>query len=306
MIAPKVSLDKIGTERRNPRTMEIDTLSPLEMVHLINQEDQAVIDAIERVAPQIAVAIEEITATFRLGGRLIYIGAGTSGRLGVLDASECLPTFGVGEEMVMGIIAGGDRALRNPVEAAEDREDSVVLDLQAINFNERDILCAIASSGRTPYCLGGIRYAKSLGAKSIALACVAESEIGKIADIKIEAIVGEEVITGSTRMKSGSAQKMILNMLSTGSMIQLGKVYSNLMVDVRSTNEKLVERSRRMLMDATGCDYDTAILLLSQSQGHVKSAIVMQLLAIDYATANALLTKHAGHIRHLLYAEKEA
>lgn len=304
-ITSKVSLAQIGTEQRNPRTMAIDTLPTLEMVTLINQEDQQVIIAVNQALPEIAKAIDAIVIALKKGGRLIYIGAGTSGRLGVLDASECLPTFGVGEEKVIGIIAGGDRALRHPVEAAEDSEESVIADLKAIGFNDRDILCAIASSGRTPYCIGGIGYAKKMKAKSIALACVKESAIGKIADFTIEAVVGEEVITGSTRMKSGSAQKMILNMLSTGTMIQLGKVYSNLMVDVRSTNEKLIERSRQMLMDATDCDYQRAVTLLSAADGHVKSAIVMELLNVDYHEARQLLEKHEGHIRHLLTAKRE-
>jgi len=304
MINPKLNLEKIGTEQRNPRTMEIDTLSTLEIVRLINREDQRVIDAVEAASEQIAKAIDGIVTALKLGGRLVYIGAGTSGRLGVLDASECLPTFGVGEEMVIGMIAGGDRALRHPVEAAEDSEESVVMDLAAINFNEKDILCAIASSGRTPYCVGGIRYAKALGATTIALACVNASVIGQMADIAIEAVVGEEVITGSTRLKSGSAQKMILNMLSTGAMIQLGKVYQNLMVDVRSTNEKLIERSRRMLMEATDCRYEDAVTLLAAANGHVKSAIVMALLAINYEEATALLTQYDGHIRQILAAQK--
>lgn len=300
---PKIELDKIGTERRNPRTMAIDTVSTLEMVKLINREDQAVIDAVNSASSTIALAIDAIVFALKAGGRLIYIGAGTSGRLGVLDASECLPTFGVGEEMVVGLIAGGDKALRHPVEAAEDNQSVVVEDLQRIDFNHRDILCAIASSGRTPYCIGGIEYAQKIGAKSIALACVDPSEIGKIADIAIEAVVGEEVITGSTRMKSGSAQKMILNMLSTGSMIKLGKVYSNLMVDVRSTNAKLIERARRMLMAATDCDYETATKTLEASQYHVKSAIVMLLLKVDFIVATALLKTHDGHIRSVLQAE---
>ncbi len=305
MTSPKLNLEKIGTEQRNPRTMEIDTLSTLDMVRLINREDQMVINAVEAASAQIAKAIDAIVSALKMGGRLVYIGAGTSGRLGVLDASECLPTFGVGEEMVIGMIAGGDRALRHPVEAAEDSEEAVIADLSAINFSEKDILCAIASSGRTPYCVGGIHYAKSLGAKTIALACVNESIIGQMADIAIEAVVGEEVITGSTRMKSGSAQKMILNMLSTGAMIQLGKVYSNLMVDVRSTNEKLIERSRRMLMSATDCSYDESVTLLAFAKGHVKSAIVMELLAISYEEAKTLLTQYDGHIRQILAAQKE-
>ena len=300
----QISLDKIGTENRNSRTKEIDTLSTLEMVKLINEEDQAVILAVKEAQEEIAMAIEMIVAQLKQGGRLVYIGAGTSGRLGVLDASECLPTFGVGEEMIIGMIAGGDRALRHPVESAEDSLDAVIEDLKAIHFNEKDILCAIASSGRTPYCIAGIQYAKSLSAKTIGFACVAESEIGKISDFKIETVVGAEVITGSTRMKSGSAQKMVLNMLSTGSMIQLGKVYSNWMVDVRSTNEKLKERSRKMLMEITDCTYEEAIALLLEAKGHVKSAIVMKLLAVDYVESVALLEKYDGHIRQLLEGKK--
>lgn len=302
---PKIELEKIGTERRNPRTMEIDTLSTLDMVQLINREDQAVIDAVGKAAPEIATAIDAIVESLKKGGRLIYMGAGTSGRLGVLDASECLPTFGVGEEMVIGIIAGGDRALRHPVEAAEDNELSVIHDLTAINFNDNDILCAIASSGRTPYCLAGLEYADAIGAKSIALVCVDHSEMRKVADITIEAVVGEEVITGSTRMKSGSAQKMILNMLSSCAMIKLGKVYSNLMVDVRSTNEKLIERARKMLMAATGCDYEIAKKQLEASQYHVKSAIIMELLAVDFAMATELLQQHDGDLRSILQADTQ-
>lgn len=300
----QISLDKIGTENRNPRTAEIDTLSTLEMVRLINEEDQAVILAVKGAEQEIAHAIDAIVEQLKQGGRLVYIGAGTSGRLGVLDASECLPTFGVGEEMVIGMIAGGDRALRHPVESAEDSVEAVMEDLKAIHFNKNDILCAIASSGRTPYCIAGIQYAKSLSAKTIGFACVAESEIGKVADLKIETVVGAEVITGSTRMKSGSAQKMVLNMLSTGSMIQLGKVYSHWMVDVRSTNEKLKERSRKMLMEITDCTYDEAIELLLEAKGHVKSAIVMKLLAINYAESVVLLEKYDGRIRQLLEGEK--
>ena len=300
----QISLDKIGTENRNPRTAEIDTLSTLEMVRLINEEDQAVILAVKGAEQEIAHAIDAIVEQLKQGGRLVYIGAGTSGRLGVLDASECLPTFGVGEEMVIGMIAGGDRALRHPVESAEDSVEAVMEDLKAIHFNKNDILCAIASSGRTPYCIAGIQYAKSLSAKTIGFACVAESEIGKVADLKIETVVGAEVITGSTRMKSGSAQKMALNMLSTGSMIQLGKVYSHWMVDVRSTNEKLKERSRKMLMEITDCTYDEAIELLLEAKGHVKSAIVMKLLAINYAESVVLLEKYDGRIRQLLEGEK--
>ncbi|OYQ81893.1 N-acetylmuramic acid 6-phosphate etherase [Ignatzschineria sp. F8392] len=296
----KVDLDTLETEQRNSRTMEIDTLSTLEMVRLINREDQAVIDAIERATPQIAAAIDAIVLRLQKGGRLIYVGAGTSGRLGVLDASECLPTFGVGEESVLALIAGGDRALRHPVEAAEDQEDAAIADLAAVALSGNDILCAIASSGRTPYALSALQYAKHLGAATISLASVSESKIGKIADYPIEVIVGAEVITGSTRMKAGSAQKMVLNMLSTGTMVKLGKVYQNLMVDLRATNQKLIERARQMVVMATGIDYDKASQLLEAADYHVKSAIVMALLAVDYQRATQLLAAHQGVVRAVL------
>lgn len=299
----KVDLGVLETEQRNSRTMEIDTLSTLEMVRLINREDQAVIDAIERATPQIAAAIDAIVLRLQQGGRLIYVGAGTSGRLGVLDASECLPTFGVGEESVLALIAGGDRALRHPVEAAEDQEEAAIADLAAVALSGNDILCAIASSGRTPYALSALQYAKSLGAATISLASVSESKIGKVADYPIEVIVGAEVITGSTRMKAGSAQKMVLNMLSTGTMVKLGKVYQNLMVDLRATNQKLIERARQMVVMATDIDYDKASQLLEAADYHVKSAIVMALLAVDYQSATQLLAAHQGVIRAVLAQE---
>ena len=299
----KVDLGTLETEQRNSRTMEIDTLSTLEMVRLINREDQAVIDAIERATPQIAAAIDAIVLRLQQGGRLIYVGAGTSGRLGVLDASECLPTFGVGEESVLALIAGGDRALRHPVEAAEDQEEAAIADLAAVALSGNDILCAIASSGRTPYALSALQYAKHLGAATISLASVSESKIGKIADYPIEVIVGAEVITGSTRMKAGSAQKMVLNMLSTGTMVKLGKVYQNLMVDLRATNQKLIERARQMVVMATDIDYDKASQLLEAADYHVKSAIVMALLAVDYQSATQLLAAHQGVIRAVLAQE---
>ena len=299
----KVDLGTLETEQRNSRTMEIDTLSTLEMVRLINREDQAVIDAIERATPQIAAAIDAIVLRLQKGGRLIYVGAGTSGRLGVLDASECLPTFGVGEESVLALIAGGDRALRHPVEAAEDQEEAAIADLAAVALSGNDILCAIASSGRTPYALSALQYAKSLGAATISLASVSESKIGKVADYPIEVIVGAEVITGSTRMKAGSAQKMVLNMLSTGTMVKLGKVYQNLMVDLRATNQKLIERARQMVVMATDIDYDKASQLLEAADYHVKSAIVMALLAVDYQSATQLLAAHQGVIRAVLAQE---
>ncbi len=300
-----INLAEIGTEQGNARTVNIDQCSTLEMVQLMNQEDQAVIGAVNQAAPEIASAIDLIVAGIKSGGRLIYMGAGTSGRLGVLDASECLPTFGVGEEMVMGMIAGGDQALRHPVENAEDNFEAGRADLEAIDLSERDIVCAIAASGRTPYCLGALNYAEKLGAKRIALVCVKQSPMREHADITIEAVVGPEVITGSTRLKSGSAQKMILNMLSTGSMIHLGKVYGNQMVDLRATNEKLVARAKRILQQVTGCSAQEAEALLEKSGGSVKPAIVMAHLNLSYEAAMLRLAQYDGHIRHLFTAERE-
>lgn len=292
----KIDLSKIGTELQNENTKNIDTLSTLAMVRLINQEDQRVIDAVAEASESIANAIDAIYETIRNGGRLVYIGAGTSGRLGVLDASEVLPTYGVGEEAVVGLIAGGDVALRHPVESSEDREDFAVFDLQGINFNENDILCAIASSGRTPYCIGGLKYAKEVGAKTISLACVSDSLVAQYADYPIEAVVGQEVVTGSTRMKSGSATKMILNMLSSGAMIKLGKVYGNLMVDVKTSNEKLVERAKNIIMRATDVSYEKAEQLLKSSNNHVKTAIVMAITDVDVERAKMLLDSNEGRI----------
>ncbi len=300
MTDKRISLEAIGTEQVNPRTKNIDQISTKEMVRLINQEDHAVIKAVEEASDTIAQSIDAIVVSLNNGGRLVYMGAGTSGRLGVLDASECLPTFGVGEEKVIALIAGGDHALRHPVEAAEDNRSFAVSDLQSIHFNSKDILCAIASSGRTPYCLAGIEYAKALGSKTIALTCTADSPMAGQADIAIEAIVGEEVITGSTRMKSGSAQKMVLNMLSTGTMIKLGKVYQNQMVDLRATNAKLVERARKMVIYFTGCEYERAVELLAAANNHVKSAIVMELLSVDFAESTRLLQSCHGSVQRLL------
>ena len=292
----KIDLSNVTTEQQNINTMNIDKLDTKSMVELINREDQRVIDAISEVTTEVANAIDAITEQLRQGGRLVYIGAGTSGRLGVLDASEVLPTFGVGEEMVIGLIAGGDVALRHPVEAAEDSVDASIEDLKRINFNNKDILCAIASSGRTPYCISGIEYAKSIGSKTISLTCAKDNIMSQKADYPIEVVVGQEVITGSTRMKSGSAQKMVLNMLTTGTMVKLGKVYGNLMVDVKTSNLKLIERARHIVIKATGCSYERAAQLLELSDNSVKVAIVMEILGVDYDVSINLLEKHNGHI----------
>lgn len=301
----KIDLSLIGTELQNKNTMKIDELNTLEMVRLINKEDQEVINAVEKATPDIAKAVDATYQTINKGGRLVYIGAGTSGRIGVLDASEWLPTFGVGEEAVIGIIAGGDHALRNPIESAEDNEEDVINDLKEINFSNNDILCALASSGRTPYCIGGLKYAKDLGAKTISLACVKNSEIAKYADYPIEAIVGQEVLTGSTRMKSGSAQKMVLNILSTSTMIKSGKVYGNLMVDVKPTNKKLIERAKNIIMKATDVNYIRAQELLMESNLQVKQAIIMEKLNIDLKNANKVLDENQGRIAKAIKNFKE-
>lgn len=292
----KIDISKIGTELQNVNTMNIDRLDTLSMVQLINREDQTVVDAVADASEQIANAVDAIYFAIRNGGRLVYIGAGTSGRLGVLDASEVLPTYGVGEEAVIGLIAGGDVALRHPVENAEDDENLIVDDLKRINFSEKDILCAIASSGRTPYCIGGINYAKSLGAKTVSLACVENSKIGQLADYPIEAIVGQEVVTGSTRMKSGSATKMVLNILTTTTMIKMGKVYGNLMVDVRTSNHKLIERAKTIITRATGVTYEVAEEMLERSHNHVKTAIVMIKTKSNYDDAKKLLQESDDRI----------
>ncbi len=288
------------TEQRNSRSTNIDQMSTLEMIQLMNHEDQNIINAISNITKPIASAVDLITGTIQNGGRLVYIGAGTSGRLGVLDASECLPTFGVGEETVIGIIAGGDRALRNPVENAEDNREAVITDLQNIQFNEKDVLCAIAASGRTPYCIAGLEYAKQLGAKTIALTCTEKNPMFEIANINIPVLVGAEVITGSTRLKSGSAQKMVLNMLTTCSMIKIGKTYGNLMVDVKPTNEKLHHRAVNMLSTILDIDDESAENLLKAANNYVKTAILMHLKSINYDQAVHLLAENQSRLSEAL------
>ena len=294
------TLASLITERRNPRSMNIDEFSALEICTLMNAEDKQVPLAIEQVLPQIAQAVEAIVRAFRQGGRLVYIGAGTSGRLGVLDASECPPTFGVSGEMVKGIIAGGERAIRYPVEGAEDSQSAAVEDLRAINFGAQDVLVGIAASGRTPYVLRALHYAKSLGSVTVAIASNPRSLLAQTADIAIETIVGEEVLTGSSRLKSGTAQKLVLNMLTTASMILLGKCYENLMVDVQASNEKLKARAIRIAMQATDCDKTSAEQTLMLAEQNAKLAIMMLLSGLDKNQAQQLLAKEKGHLRKAL------
>ncbi|MEE3671614.1 N-acetylmuramic acid 6-phosphate etherase [Actinobacillus pleuropneumoniae] len=294
------ALSKMITEQRNPNSMNIDQLSALELVKVINQEDKQVPLAVEKCLARIAQAVEKIVQAFQNGGCLVYIGAGTSGRLGVLDASECPPTYGVPPEIVVGIIAGGERALRHPIEGAEDNTERGKADLQAVNFSQKDVLVGIAASGRTPYVIGALEYAKSLGATTVSIASNPNSAMAQIAEIAIDTVVGPEVLTGSSRMKSGTAQKLVLNMLTTASMVMIGKCYSNLMVDVQASNEKLKARAIKIVMEATECDRTVAENTLKIAENNAKLAIMMILSDSDKTTAEQLLSKHHGKLRQAL------
>ncbi|MGN9165323.1 N-acetylmuramic acid 6-phosphate etherase [Tissierellaceae bacterium HCP3S3_D8] len=296
----KIQLHKLTTEKRNPLTMDIDIVSTDQMVRLINNEDKKVAYAVEKEIPNIARAIDLIVDRLGNGGRLIYMGAGTSGRLGILDASECPPTFGVSHELVQGLIAGGHKAILKAVENIEDSTEEGMKDLKEIDFTNKDVLVGIAASGRTPYVLGGLEYARSIGAITIGVTNNSLAEMRNYVDICIAVEVGGEVVTGSTRMKAGTAQKMVLNMLSTGTMIKLGKVYENLMVDVEPTNLKLVERSKRIVMEATGVEEDVATEYLEDTDYDVKLSILMIKGGLDKNTAKDLLHKTKGHIRKAL------
>lgn len=295
-----VELGKMETEKQNPHTMNLDEMSVKEALTVMNNEDKKVAEAIEEVIPEIESAVYSITEQLKKGGRLIYTGAGTSGRLGVLDASECPPTFGTPKEKVVGLIAGGERAFTEAIEGAEDSLELGKEDLIKLGLNENDVVVGLAASGRTPYVIGALNYANEINVPTIAIACNKDSEIGQVAKIAIEAVPGPEVLTGSTRLKAGSAQKMILNMLSTISMVGIGKVYKNLMVDVQPTNEKLVSRAENIVMKATDSDRETAKKALSECNGTVKVAIIMILLDIDKETAVKKLDESEGHVRKAL------
>ena len=295
-----VELQKIATEQRNPNTMNIDTLSTLDMVKLINREDHRVAEAVALVTDKIAEAVDVIAARLSTGGRLIYCGAGTSGRLGILDAVECPPTYSTDPETVQALMAGGYGAIFKAVEGAEDSKELGKTDMQGIGFSGKDVLVGIAASGRTPYVLGCMEYAKELGAPTVAVTCCPGSILDSFADIGIAPAPGPEVVTGSTRMKSGTAQKMVLNMLSTGAMIKLGKVYGNLMVDVKPSNEKLVRRCVTIVCSATDCTEEEAVDALEQCGCHPKTAIVMILRSVDAETADRLLEAAGGRIAKVL------
>ncbi|WP_127960329.1 N-acetylmuramic acid 6-phosphate etherase [Serratia microhaemolytica] len=296
----KINLTKMMTESRNPASDQIDTLPTLEMLAVINAEDKKVPLAVEATLPEVAKVVDRVVAAFADGGRLIYCGAGTSGRLGILDASECPPTYGTPREQVVGLIAGGHAAILQAVENAEDNRELGKQDLCNINFNQRDVLVGIAASGRTPYVLGAMAYARSVGATVVAISCNQNSEMSKAADIAIEPLVGPEVVTGSSRMKAGTAQKLVLNMITTGAMIRSGKVYSNLMVDVEATNAKLLQRQVNIVVEATECSPEAAEQALNACQRHCKTAIVMILAGFSAEQARAALAKNQGFIRHTL------
>lgn len=291
------SLKSIATEVQNIDTLDIDLLDSLGVVTKINNEDQKVADAVKDILPEIAKAVDEIVIAFNNGGRLIYIGAGTSGRLGILDAVECRPTFSVSDDMVLGIIAGGQTAIQSAVEGAEDNTELGIQDLKDINLTSKDVLVGIAASGRTPYVISAMNYAKQLNCSVVGVTCSPNQGVSDLADIAICAQVGPEVLTGSTRMKSGTAQKLILNTLSTASMIRIGKIYKNLMVDVSATNEKLNARAIRIVMQATECDFDTASTALINAQSNTKLAILNILTGVSIDEGAKLLEHSAGFLR---------
>jgi N-acetylmuramic acid 6-phosphate etherase len=301
-----LELDKLLTEQVNPATAGIDGMDTSEMLRVINDEDQKIARAVAREIQRIAAAVDKIVSAFRCGGRLIYLGAGTSGRLGVLDAAECVPTFGVEPGMVIGLIAGGEAALSRAVEGAEDQCGEVVNQLQSINLHAADVVVGLAASGRTPYVVAGLEYARKIGACTVAVSCTPASAVGEIAEIAITPLVGPEVITGSTRMKAGTAQKMVLNMLSTAAMVRMGKVYGNLMVDVRPTNFKLVERAKRIVAEAAGVTREQAEKVLAEAGLQPKKAIIMIKRGCSADQAESFLTAAGGLIgRALAIEEKE-
>ena len=293
-------LGQLNTEAIDSRFSKIDTLSTLDLLKLFNDSDKSVAEEVAKVLPKVAEAINEITRRMETGGRLIYVGAGTSGRLGVLDASECIPTFSLQDGLVIGLIAGGDTALRTGIEGAEDVLEGSIEDLKKLSFSKKDSLVGIAASGRTPYVVGALQYAKEVGAGSIALSCNLNSELSKYADIAIEVDTGAEILAGSTRLKAGTAQKLVLNMISTVSMINLGKTYGNLMVDLQVSNIKLRDRAIRIIKAATSCDVERAQDALRESKDQVKVAIVMILLDSSAERALELLKASGSRVRAAL------
>ncbi|EMN3920893.1 N-acetylmuramic acid 6-phosphate etherase [Citrobacter farmeri] len=295
-----MNLGALVSETRNPQTMDLDALSTLELVHRFNQQDTLVAEAVKATLPDVASAVDAAAEALKSGGRIIYMGAGTSGRLGVLDASECPPTFGVPHGLVVGLIAGGPGALLKAVEGAEDNAQLGEDDLIALNLAPQDLVVGLAASGRTPYVIGGLKYARKMGCTTVAISCNPDSPIAREADIAISPVVGPEALTGSTRLKSGTAQKLVLNMISTGAMVKFGKVYQNLMVDMKATNIKLMDRACRMVVEATGIARAEAQTLLKQTDFDVKPAILMALSGLNADAAREKLATHQGFLRAAL------
>ncbi|MFS0784730.1 N-acetylmuramic acid 6-phosphate etherase [Bacillus sp. 1P06AnD] len=293
-------LENLTTEQRNNKSMQLDSMDIIDVLKTMNEEDMSVAQSVQNELPQIAQAIKLVISSLKAGGRLIYFGAGTSGRIGLLDAVECPPTFNTDSTTVLGLIAGGQNAFMKAVEGAEDSTELATIDLKDIVLNDKDVVIGIAASGRTPYVIAGLEYANQIGAQTISISCNKDSKIGKVAKVAIEVATGAEVLTGSTRLKAGTAQKMVCNMISTVSMIGLGKVYGNLMVDLQLTNEKLVERAKKIVMDATGCSYEVAEEYLVKSNQQPKTAIVMILTDLTYEEAMQRLKKSDGFIKGAL------
>ncbi|MDO5564186.1 MAG: N-acetylmuramic acid 6-phosphate etherase [Eubacteriales bacterium] len=293
------NLGKLITESPNPKSSNLDSMSVSEILHLMNEEDEKIIHTIKEVIPQIEKAINLIVLSLQTGGKVFYVGAGTSGRIAIMDAVELLPTFSSNDDF-KAIIAGGESAFIKAVEGAEDKEELAINDLINNHFSEKDVVCSIAASGRTPYCIGALKYAKKINAKAISISCNKNSQMSKFSDVAIEVCAGEEILTGSTRLKAGTAQKMILNMISTTSMIMIGKVYKNFMVDMQATNQKLVDRSKRIIMNATNCSEETALKNLSFANGSIKCAIVMILTNKNKNDSLELLKQNKGFVRKCL------
>lgn len=295
----KEVLSGLKTESRNPRTLDLDLMSVGELLTVMNEEDKNVIEAVKQVLPQVRETVEAVIRALNQGGRLVYAGAGTSGRLGILDAVECLPTFSTTDEVV-GIIAGGEKAFVRAQEGAEDSKEEARKDLEHLNVDERDVVVALSASGRTPYCIGALEYAREAGACCVGLSCNRPAELSAYSDIAMEVDAGPEILTGSTRLKAGTAEKMILNMISTASMVGIGKVYGNLMVDMRATNLKLVERAKRIVSMACSCTEEAAQAALLEADGGIKAAIVMILAGITAKEAKERLEIHKGFVRKCL------
>ncbi|KRF42949.1 N-acetylmuramic acid 6-phosphate etherase [Paenibacillus sp. Soil787] len=293
----KIDLSALATEQRNQNSMNLDRMSVQEILQIINTEDKKIAEAVESVLPDVELAVGQIVKAFKQGGRLFYVGAGTSGRLGVLDAAECVPTYGTPPEMIQAVIAGGHDTMTRAAEGIEDDEEQAVQELKDRNLSNLDVVVGIAASGRTPYAIGALKYALNVGAYTVALSCNHNAIISQFAECKIEVVVGPEVVSGSTRMKSATAHKMILTMMSTASMVQLGKIYENLMVDVQASNKKLIERAKSMVIDITGSSYEKAEEVLVQTGFEVKTAIVMMEANVSLDQAKAALQQSAGHVR---------